>query len=48
VLSGALCGRVSRDDSSWSLVDDAGQRTLVLSLAKEGGARAPRWAALLA
>jgi hypothetical protein len=48
LLAGALAGRVSRDDSSWSLLDDNGQRTLVLTFAKEGGARAPRWPALLA
>jgi hypothetical protein len=47
LLAGAFAGRVSREDSSWSLVDDNGQRTLVLSLAKEGGARAARWPTLL-
>ena len=46
-LAGALGGRVSRDDSSWSLCDDAGQRMLVISLAKDGG-DAKKWAKLLA
>lgn len=46
-LAGALGGRVSRDDSSWSLCDDGGQRMLVISLAKDGG-DAKQWAKLLA
>ncbi len=48
LLQGALAGRLARDECSWSLVDDAGNRLLVLSLAKEGGARAARWGSLMA
>ena len=47
VLAGALCGRVSRAESSWSLCDDAGQRMLVITLAKDGG-DAKHWKTLLA
>ena len=47
VLSGALGGRVSRDDSSWSLCDDNGQRMLVISLSKDGN-DAKQWKQLLA
>ena len=47
VLAGSLGGRVSRDESSWSLCDDAGQRMLVISLAKDGG-DAKQWRTLLA
>lgn len=46
-LAGALGGRVSRDESSWSLCDDAGQRMLVISLAKDGN-DAKKWSKLLA
>ena len=46
VLAGALGGRVSRDESSWSLCDDNGQRMLVISLAKDGN-DAKKWSKLL-
>ena len=47
-ISSALAGRVSRGDSSWSLVEEGGKRLLVLTLAKEGGDRATTWHSLLA
>ena len=47
-ISSPLGGRVARGDSSWSLVDEGGKRLLVLTLAKEGGDRAPAWHSLLA
>jgi hypothetical protein len=47
-IHGGLGGRVSRDESSWSLVDDGGRRLLVITIAKEGGERAGKWGALLA
>lgn len=46
-LAGVLGGRVSRDESSWSLCDDAGTRMLVISLAKDGS-DAKKWSKLLA
>ena len=46
-LAGTLGGRVSRDESSWSLCDDAGQRMLVVTLAKDGNDK-KHWNQLLA